>query len=345
MNGETVNFQFAPVNAYDAHISANYMVLDFGRLKASIDKSKSNLKYSIDNVQNVQTQLASQVSTVYYNIVYLKKAITVEDSVLNFLNANKRIAQDRLNNGDAIKLDVLNIQSQIDAEQNHREDLLNNLQKQITLLQYTSGITNVSDTSFDFTIAVQPSPDALITAQSSAPDFILAQDRVEQARADLAVTKLTDKPSLVAGANAGVKNGYVPDVNQPRFNYNAGVTLRVPIYNAKTKKQITVAQSQVKQTQLAQETLSNEYQKNIEQALTDIETNTEKINNMQSQIQTALSAEQIASSRYLNGIGLNTDITDAAVNLERAQLTQLQYEYQLCLAKIEYARLTGFKYW
>lgn len=345
INGETVNFQFAPVNAYDAHVGANYLLLDFGRLKASIDKAKSNLKYSIDNVGNVQTQLASQVSTVYYNIVYLKKAITVEDSVLNYLNKNKNIAQDRLNNGDAIKLDVLNIQAQIDAEENHRADLLNNLQKQITLLQYTSGNTNVSDTSFDFSTAVQPSADALVTAQTSTPDFILAQDRVEQAKADLAITKLTDKPTVSAGANFGVKNGYVPDVNQPRFNYAAGVTLKVPIYNGKTKKQINIAESQVKQTQLSQETLSNEYQKNIQQTLTDIETNTEKINNMQSQIETAASAEQIASSRYLNGIGLNKDITDAAVNLERAQLTKLQYEYQLCLAKIEYARLTGTKYW
>jgi len=345
INGETVNFQFAPVNAYDAHVGANYVLLDFGRLKAAIDKSKSNLKYSIDNVENVQTQLASQVSTVYYNIIYLRKAITVEDSVLNYLNSNKKIAQDRLNNGDAIKLDVLNIQSQIDAEQNHRADLVNNLQKQITLLQYTSGITNVSDTAFDFTVPIQPTTDALAAAQTSVPDFILAQDRVEQAKADLAIAKLTGKPSLTAGANLGVKNGYVPDVNQPRFNYAAGVTLKVPIYHAKTKKQISIAESQVKQTQLSQETLSNEYEKNIEQALTDIKTNTEKINNMQSQIQTAVSAEQIAASRYLNGIGLNKDITDAAVNLERAQLTQLQYEYQLCLAKVEFARLTGVKYW
>jgi len=89
----------------------------------------------------------------------------------------------------------------------------------------------------------------------------------------------------------------------------------------------------------------DEYEKNIQQALTDIQTNAEKINNMQSQIETATSAEQIASSRYLNGIGLNTDITNAAVNLQRILLTRLQYEYQLCLAKIEYARLTGYRYW
>ena len=60
-----------------------------------------------DNVQNVQTQLASQVSTIYYNIIYFRKAITVEDSILNYLNSNKTIAEDKLKNGDAIKLDVL----------------------------------------------------------------------------------------------------------------------------------------------------------------------------------------------------------------------------------------------
>jgi len=345
VDGKTQEFQFAPVNNFNANVGANYVLLDFGRLKANIEKSKSDLKYAGDNVVNVQTQLASLVTTVYYNIVYLKKAISIEDSVLNYLTSNKTVAENKLKNGDAIKLDVLNLQSQVDAEQNRKEDLLNSLQKQVTLLQYTTGNTNVSDASFDFNVAIQNMQDAFNSAVASAPDFVLANDKIQQAKADLAITRLTDKPSLAIGANAGVKNGYVPAVNEPKFNYAAGVSLKIPIYNAKTKKQLAVAESQIKQNQLARETLNNEYQKNIQQALTDIQTNAEKINNMQSQIATAMSAQQIASSRYLNGIGLNTDITNAAVNLQRAELTQLQYEYQLCLAKIEYARLTGYKYW
>jgi outer membrane protein TolC len=345
INGVKQNFQFAPVNNLNANIGADFVLLDFGRLKANIDKSKSDLKYAIDNVSNAQTQLASQVSTVYYNIIYLKKAMAVEDSVLNYLDSNKIIAQNKLKNGDAIKLDVLNLQSQIDVETNRKEDLLNNLQKQLTLLQYTAGSTQVADNSFDFDVNIQTAQDALSNAKENIPDFVLAEDRVQQAKANLNITKLTDKPYLSLNANAGVKNGYVPDVNTPKFNYAAGATLKIPIYNARTKKQVAVAESQVKQNQLAQQTLNNEYEKNIQQALTDIQTNAEKINNMQSQIETATSAKQIASSRYLNGIGLNTDITNAAVNLQRILLTRLQYEYQLCLAKIEYARLTGYKYW
>ncbi len=345
VNGHTENFQFAPVNNYDAHVGATFVVLDFGRLKANIDKSKSDLKYSIDNVLNVQTQLASQVSTVYYNIVYLRKSINVEDSVLNYLGVNRNIAQKKLDNGDAIKLDVLNLQSQIDIETNRRSDLANSLQKQLALLQYTAGDTTVADNSFDFEVAIKPVTDALIDAKTSIPDFTLAEDRVQQAQTGLAITKLTDKPYVSLNASTGVKDGYVPAVNDPKFNYSGGATLKIPIYNPRTKKQIIIAESQVKQNQLMQETLSNEYSKNIQQALDDIQTNAYKINNMQSQIDNATSQQQIASSRYLNGIGLNTDITDAAVNLQRVLLTKLQYQYQLCLAKVEYARLTGYKYW
>ena len=345
VNGEKTNFQFAPVNNFNGNIGVEYLLFDFGRLKANVERSKTDLKYATDNVSNVQTQLASQVSTIYYNIIYFRKAVTIEDSILNYLNANKTVAENKLKNGDAIRLDVLNLQSQIDIEVNLREDLLNNLQKQITLLQYTTGNTNVAGSNFDFDLPIQTAQDAFVTASTNAAEFMLAQDKVQQAKANLNIVRQTDKPSVMLNGGAGVKNGYVPEVNEPRFNYAGGVSLKVPLYNGKTKKQIAVAESQVKQNQLAQETLNNEYQQNIQQALTDIQTTAEKLKNTQPQIETAESAVQIASSRYLNGIGLNTDITDAAMNLQRVLLTNLRYQYQLATSKVEYARVTGYKYW
>ena len=345
VDGQKTNFQFAPVNNFNANVGAEYLLFDFGRLKANVDKAKTDLKYANDNVANVQTQLASQVATIYYNIIYFRKAVTIEDSILNYLNANKTIAENKLKNGDAIKLDVLNLQSQIDIEVNLREDLLNNLQRQITLLQYTTGNNNISSNSFDFNLPVQTLQDAFITASTAAPDFLLAQDRIQQAKDQLNIVKQTDKPSVALNGGAGVKNGYVPDVTQMRFNYAGGVSLKIPLYDGRTKKQIAVAEAQVKQNQLAQESLNNEYQNNIQQALTDIQTNTGKLKNMQGQIETGMAAVQIASSRYLNGIGLNADITDAVVNLQRVLLTNLRYQYQLATSKVEYARVTGYRYW
>ena len=345
MDGQKQSFQFAPVNNFNANVGAEYLLFDFGRIKANVDRAKTGLKYANDNVANVQVQLASQVANIYYNIVYFRKAVIIEDSILNYLNANKTVAENKLKNGDAIRLDVLNLQSQIDIEMNLREDLLNNLQRQLTLLQYTTGNTNIVNNNFDFNLPIQTQQDAFVTATTSAPDFLLAQDRLQQAKDELKIVKQTDKPSIALNGAAGVKNGYVPDVTQMRFNYAGGVSLRVPLYDGMTKKQVAVAEAQVKQNQLAQESLNNEYQNNIQQALTDIKTNTDKLKNMQGQVETGKAAVQIASSRYLNGIGLNTDITDAVVNMQRILLTNLRYQYQLAMAKVEYARVTGFRYW
>ncbi len=345
VDNEKVNFQFAPVNNVNANVGAEYLLFDFGRIKANIDRAKTDLRYANDNVLDVQTQLASQVSGIYYNIIYFRRAVTVEDSILNYLNANKKVAEDKLKNGDAIRLDVLNLQSQIDIEVNLRADLLNSLQRQLTLLQYTTGNANINGNVFDFNLPIQTPEDAFAAAKASAPDFILAKDRIDQAKADLNIVKQTDKPAVALNGSAGVKNGYVPDVTEMRFNYAGGVSLKIPIYDGKTKKQVAVAESQIKQNELAQQTLDNEYQENIQQALTDIQTNTDKLKNMQSQIENARAAVQTASSRYLNGIGLNTDVTDAAVNMQRILLTNLRYQYQLAQAEVEYARVTGYKYW
>jgi outer membrane protein TolC len=63
------------------------------------------------------------------------------------------------------------------------------------------------------------------------------------------------------------------------------------------------------------------------------------------QVTEAREAQKLAQSRYKNGIGTNLELTSASTNVQKAELTKLQYEYQLCLAQVEMARLTGIKYW
>jgi outer membrane protein TolC len=345
-NGELVNFQFAPVHNAAASVNADYQLLDFGRIKANVVKAKADLQYAKDNVDYVRNQLAYQVANIYYNIVYFQKAISIQDSVLNFLNENKRVVESKLRNGEAIKIDLLNIQAQIDAENNTKINLQNQLQKQFNLLSYTTGTSQSNGSNFDFELALRDADAALQEAQAANLDFILAKDKVKQAQSDVNVAKLGDKPSVNVTAGTGYKNGYVPNVNEIRFNYAAGVSLHVPIYNGnKTKKQTKLAENIVRQNELAIESMNNTFRKDIQQALTDIKTNQESIKNTYTQIEQTRVAEQIAASRFLNGVGTNLDLTNASTNFQRALLTQLQYQYQLCLAKVELARLMGYRYW
>ena len=340
------DFQFAPVHNLNGNVMASYALFDFGRVKATVTRSKDDLQYAKHNAENVKAQLAYQVAVIYYNIVFLKKAISIQDSLINFLTANLQVVQSKLNNGDALKIDLLNIQANRDQDQNRKVDLMNSLDKQLNLLEYTTGIKKNSGQVFDFDINLTDVDAALSVAQSSNIDFLLAKDRIKQSQSELEIAKLGDKPFIGLNAGAGVKNGYVPDVSEMRFNYAAGVSFTVPIYNGgKTKQQVKLQQNIIRQNELAAESLSSNYKKDIEQAITDIKSNYERINNTKGQTEQTVYALRLAETRYKNGVGTNLELTNASTNVQRALLTTLQYEYQLCLAKVELAKLMGYQYW
>ncbi|MER3464818.1 MAG: TolC family protein, partial [Chitinophagaceae bacterium] len=174
----------------------------------------------------------------------------------------------------------------------------------------------------------------------------LAQERIKAAELDAAIARLGNKPALSANGQAGVRNGYQPKIGEIKPNYSLGVNVSVPLYNGgRTKKQVALAESVVKQNQLAIESLNNQYTRDIEQALTDVRSNLERLNTVQEQINIAKEALWVTQTRYTNGIATNVDLLNANSNLQRVQLAQIQYQYQLTLAQIELARLTGVKYW
>ncbi len=346
INGKTQEFQFAPINNMNANVTGSYTLFDFGRLKANIEKAKEDIRYAEHNTDYARYQLAGQVAAIYYNIIFYRRGIAIEDSVIAYLDDNKSIVESKLKNGDAIKLDLLNIQAQEDAETNRKIDLQTALDKQINLLRFSTGSGEVMGTGFDFMVPAEVLGDALAAARNTNPAFLLAADRVQQAKDQQAIARLGTRPSLNIGAGTGFKNGYVPDVNALKFNYEAGVSIKVPIYDGnRTKQQVKLAESLLSQQQLATETLSSTYTRDIQQALVDIHSGEERIRNTAGQIDQAVQAENIAASRFKNGVGTNLEITAASTAVARAQFTRLQYEYQLCLAKVELARLAGYKFW
>jgi outer membrane protein TolC len=344
--GSTEAIKFVPNHNYTTSVNANYVLADFGRIKASVERAKTDLQYAKDNIELIKSQLANQVGTIYYNMVYLQKAISIQDSVLNFLNENKKIVQSKLNDGEALKIDLLNIQANIDNEENRKVDLKNSLQKQMNLLNYTTGTNAPAGNSFDFGIATVNSQTALDSSVNNNLDFKIAKDKIDQANGDISIAKLLDKPSITMNGGLGFKNGYIPDIYNVTFNGLAGITLNIPLYSGgRTKQQVKLQEHLVQQQQLALESLNASYKKDIAQAMTDIQTNIERIGNTQSQIDQAKYAQQLAAIRFKNGVGTNLELTNASTNVQRAEFSKLQYQYQLCISKLELARLMGYQYW
>lgn len=336
------SFQFAPLHNVSGAVNGTYALIDFGRLKANIEKSKLELQAAHHVAAQLQNSLFTQISQLYYQIVYAKKAIQIQEQVLALYNENKKVIDAQVLNGNAIQFDALTIQSKIDNEINRKIDLETNLKKLLNLLKYATGVDNIKEGELAITMKAYTFDEALQIAINHNPSLAIARDKINIAKSDVAISKLTEKPFIGAKATIGSRNGYLPSINEPRFNYSAGIGFSVPLFNGgKTKQLIKIQEKGLDLSETNIAVLLHDTEKDIQAALIDINSSQTRIINSNTQIEQAALAQKLSASKLKNGTATPIEISSTNTDYQKALLNQLQYQYQLCNAQIELLKIMG----
>jgi outer membrane protein TolC len=338
---ETANLKFQPYNNYNLNVAVNQVVWDFGKIHSQIEKSKADLLVAKQNTEVARLQLAAQVASVYYSMIYLKKSVVVQDSVISFYRENRKIVEGKIKQGDALQIDLSNIENNIDQEQNRKVEFLRQYERQAALMRFSTGQSaEPSSADFDFK-SIEGAADV-----SNNPEVLAASERISSAKADAKLAESNKLPVLSVQAGAGFKNGYQPDINPLRFNYLGGLTLNVPIFQGgKLGQSVKLAHKTVELNEYSKATLTSTLQKDLESVLSDIKAYNEQMKNADGQIAVANESQRLTQVRYKQGIVTYLDLINASTNVQRAYLNKLQYEYQRTVAQIELYRLTGSKFW
>lgn len=335
-------FQFAPEHNISGAFNGTYALFDFGRLKASIEKSKLELQTAKHVAAQLEVSLFTQISQLYFQIIFAKKAIEIQNEVLALLNENKAMVEAQLKNGNALQLDVITIQSKIDNELNRKIDVETNLKKLLNLLNYATGVNDIKETNLALTIKDYTLDEAIQVAIAQNPSLSIAKDKLSIAKSDIAITKLSQQPFIGLKASVGSRNGYLPAINDPRFNYNAGIGFSVPLFNGgKTKQLIKVQERGMELSENNIAVLMHDTEKDIQAALIDITSSQNRIKNSATQIQQAALAQKLSVAKLKNGTATPLEITSTNADYQRALLNQLQYQYQLCNAQVELLKAMG----
>ncbi|HCI58386.1 MAG: TolC family protein [Bacteroidetes bacterium] len=343
--GVTKAMQFQPYNNYTATAGFTYPVIDFGRAWFFVRKSNEELEQSKLNIELNKAQLAAQVASVYYSMAYFSKAVAIEDTVLLAMHSYQNVIISRLRNGDALILDSITTGSAISEEENRKLSLQNLLSKQIALLQYTTNETSiVMPEKFDFPQWYLES-DTTNQVQSSF-EYKIISSKLKAQQFDIKMNRSNLFPVVSVNAGLGYRNGYQPDIEKLVFGTQAGLSISAPIfYGNKARNSIKLSKLYLKQLQQSQENVSHSFRKDISNVRSDISTLEAQIVNSNRQVLQSRSAVELAQSRYRNGLVTYTDVLNALANRQRAELSKLNLEYQLCLARIELARITGVAYY
>lgn len=333
--------QFQPHNNLNFNVGLNQVIWDFGRIKAQVEKSKADLLASKQNTEVAKLQIATQVTGIYYSLIYLGKAMQLQDTVISFFQHNKKIIEGKIKQGDALQIDLANIENNIDQERIRQTDFKRQYERQLALMTYTTGLNDIPvNSEFDFQNTSSE------WSADNNPELLAADQRIASASADSKLASNNRLPSLNFQAAAGVRNGYQPDINEMRFNYLAGLTLNVPIFQGNRFRQnVVMAQKTVELNQLSKVNVSNTLLKDWQSAKADLSAYEEQIKNTESQIKASKETLRLAQVRYQQGVATYLDLIFASSNLQRALLAQLQYKYQSTLVLAEMSRLQGKKFW
>ncbi len=347
-NGQTQEVRIQPADNYNASIVLAQPLIDL-RVNSLLNKAKSDLDISKDNLEGFKITLAYQVAQIYYSIIFLNKSLSVQQEQIRLLQSTLKQISVKVKNGDALNYDLVSTQVKYTNAGNFYTDLKAQLDKQYNMLGMLTGNSGkdyLNDTSFNLSAFNLVTDSVSALAYRNNPDIRIAGDKIRSTGWDIVTAERSRLPVLNLQAGLGYKNGYMPQIDEINFNYFAGLGITIPILSASRPAfQRKLALINHDASKLALETQKLVLNKDLLNALDDIRRNQKKLASADTLINQAQMAQDLATDRYKYGVITNLELLTAVSNSKEAQLSQLQFEYNLLLSGMDLCRLAGIRWW
>ncbi len=334
MNHQTIHIQSK--NNSNIGLSLNQLIYDFGKTRSKVDAARLNEELANLQKSQVMQNLTLQAIQSYYTTAYARQSIAVKEKQLE--DYARLVAQTEVkkNTGGATNFDYLNTSSEYNAVKTALIALNTAKEKQyVTLSILIDTIVN-DDTRIPLTFEriqevrtlnelIQTALDKRIEMQIMYKEHALA---IEQRKA----SDRAYNPSLTAGASAGFKNGYEPNINSLRFNYSVGATLHVPIYEGGRRgKQRALGDVEIQKALTSIELAKKEITSQVADSYLSLVSSWARIEQLNIQQDVANKAYEQAKVNYTTGAITNLELLTSATNATNSKLLLLQEQinYQI----------------
>jgi outer membrane protein len=334
-------FQIYPENNYNAEVDVRQTIYDFAKTSRNVRMEESGKVISETMVDLVKQRLNLVTAVSYYSLVYLQEALKIKDVELANLNEHLAFVTKKKETGSATQYEILSTQVRISTAENQKVDIQTAIKTQQTILNSLMGlpVSNILKVKPNLVLGSSDvNPDSLVHfALQHRYEMIVAGLKEKHAALQLRAVKVSSNPVLSAFLSGGVKNGFIPDLNEPTPNYAAGVGLRIPIFEA-TRHQNFVKRANIEINIMKQETeqARREISTEVYQNEAQLDAAVQKIKQSELQVRQADEALQLAKVSFSNGVITNLDLLDAETSEAESQVNLLKAkaDYAISLARL-----------
>jgi outer membrane protein len=328
-------FQLYPGNNYSASVAYQQLVYDFGRTKKNVELENENKDISKQTVEQVKQRMAELAVINFYSLVFLQTAIKIKDQQLADLNEQLQYVEKRMASGSATEYEVLTTKVRISSVESQKVDLSTALTTQQASLNSLMGtdhtVIPLVKKELAFELPDIPADSIMSFAYKNRDEVLINEKKTLSAGLRYDLTRLQTKPMLNFIANAGAKNGYIPELNKLTPNYVVGLGLRVPILDGnKTRYNLAQAQSAIISLSYESDYTKRNISNEVIEAEAFMTAAEKKVNQYELQLQQAVKAYSLAQASFRSGAITNLDLLTANTSVSESSLLLLK-------ARIDYS--------
>ena len=306
---------------YIPTISANMLLFDFGKTKASADSAKRMYEASKEDTKESINEIIYDIKSTYYNILFAQAQVNVyEDTVKDYEMQLER-AWGFYKLGKKPKLDV------VTAEYNLGKAKLNLLEAKNTLeivkieLSKIMGVPEYVNYELSDELSInkysETVEDAIKTAMEVRPELISAQKNLEAAKMNLRAARREYAPNIGISGSYGNGLGNKYDVKSAQFE----VGMKYSSFNLMSvKKQADEAKAKYKRALAQYNNTKDSVYYSVKKTYLSLETAKEAIIIAKLALDEAKEQYRQVSGRYKAGVGDAIELKDGENTYLNARL-------------------------
>ncbi len=339
-----------PQDSWDFHLGLNEVIYAFGRRGIEVRLAENGVEAARIGADQVETSLAYQTALTFYAALFLREQTRSLDDQLADLNEHLSVIEKRADTGSATKYDVLSTRVQVASLESQRINVANQYAKQEIALKQLTGVDPSEPVTVDGSFGPGPVPgdERRLVAQALAGRAEVMQARTSEDAAALSrqAAEAAGLPTVAGSAEAGYKNGIIPNIYNLTLNGAVGLTVNVPIFAGfQTEKQIEQADAALDSARDNAAEVQRRVVTEVLQAVEDVEASRREERTAEVQLDQAQQALDAAKVQYDLGVITNDEYLSSQDALEQAQLARLLSVYQEVQSDYELKQAIGEKIW
>ncbi|MGA8754262.1 TolC family protein [Candidatus Deferrimicrobium sp.] len=320
----------------------DWMLYDFGRTGASVDRADANAAVSRENAATTREDVAFVATVAFYNVMRAEKTVEFQRENLRQQEALYRQASAFYEAGVRAKIDVVRAEANLYDARAQLSQAENGLRvARITLLQRI-GVDGPADFRLSGDLPEFSLPgtlqDWVAEAERNRPELRALVEKERAATESLRLARAGYLPFLVGSAGYGYGAEEVP----LQQNYELAVTLNYPLFSGfQTREQTKEALATISSTQYEFIETKRRVRLEVEVSAFGVQEAQERLSARKKQRDASEENLRLATARYEVGAGDIIEMTDAQAQMVRSETDTINTAFDFAVSHASLLRAMG----